>query len=322
VPADLARVKLRAVASALPIDGATLVDDEFALGAALRGNQTGAVWVADNHERSLGPVLLWANRHHLNEIHLITDNAAGLLARRAAALTTPVHVWEFANAALTRTTPSEPLPKIPVPESHEQFATTIQQSGADVVREHGILTGEVLGLEICRVVDTPEGPKLEIGVGAHDRETFQLVNSHRTIEESLTQVVTIVAKHRAPGAEPHPLNRLAPDRRLRHHLLNNPHLVNATTLQPAEPPVIRRNLLDASACIAQGTTTTNEPLIVAITATVDVDIVTFAIDAQLREHPQAHITIATYAGNLTPSLRNVAEAASNPALFVELPRIL
>lgn len=321
MPADLARVKLRAVASALPIDASTFVDDEFALGAALRGNHTGAVWVADNHERSLGPVLLWANRHHLNEIHLITDNASGLLARRAAALTTPVHVWEFANAALTRATPSEPLPKIPVPESHEQFATTIQQSGADIIREHGILTGEVLGLEICRVVDTPEGPKLEIGVGAHDRETFQLVNAHRSIEESLTQVVATVAKHRSPGAEPHPLNRLAPDRRLRHHILNNPHLVNATALQPAEPPVIRRNLLDAAACIAYGTTTTNEPLIVAVTATVDVDIVTFAIDAQLRQHPHAHITIATYEGNFTQSLRKMTDTVARPIGFVELPRV-
>jgi hypothetical protein len=320
VPADLARVKLRAVANSLPIDVTTLVDDEFPLGAALRGNQTGAVWIATNHERALGPVLLWANRHHLNDIHVITENEAGLLARRAAAFTTPIHVWQFANSALNSATPSEPLPKIHVPESHEEFATIIEACGADPIREHGILTGEVLGLEVCRVVDTPEGPKLEIGVGAHDRETFQLVNSHRTIEDSLTDVATIVNAHRTLGAEPHPLNRLAPERLLRARLLEQPHLVGAKHLQPAEPPVIRRNLLDASACVAQGTTPTNEPLIVAITATVDVDIVTFAIDAQLREHPQADITVATYAGNVTPSLRNITEKVARRIALAELVR--
>jgi hypothetical protein len=321
VSADLARVKLRAVANSLPIDVTTFVDDEFPLGAALRSNETGAVWIATNHERALGPVLLWANRHHLNEIHVVTDNEAGLLARRAAAFTTPIHVWEFANSALNPASPTEPLPKIHVPESHEQFAQIIQQSGADPIREHGILTGEVLGLEVCRVVDTPEGPKLEIGVGAHDRETFQLVHSHRTIEDSLTEVTTIVKQHRQPGAEPHPLNRLAPERLLRARLLQQPHLVGAKHLQPAEPPVIRRNLLDPSACVAHGITTNNQPLIVAITATVDVDIVTFSIDAQLREHPQAGITIATYTGNMTPSLRSIAATVARPIFFTDLQRV-
>ena len=316
----LAAVKLRAIASTIGFKPESATNQDFPFGAGLTHEHRGALYVTRDHIRTIGPTLLWMQKHHLTEVDLVIEGDAGIPARRAQSLTCNLRVWQMLNGTLQPAQPAPHLPKIQPPDSHEQFTSLIQQCGADVVREHGILTGEVLGLEVCRVVDTPEGPKLEIGVGAHDRETFQLVNAHRTIEESLTQVVATVTQYRAPGAEPHPLNRLAPERRLRHHILNNPHLVNATALQPAEPPVIRHNLLDASACIAQGTTTSNEPLIVAITATVDVDIVTFAIDAQLREHPQAHITIATYAGNLTPSLRKIADTAARPIGFVDLSR--
>jgi hypothetical protein len=96
---------------------------------------------------------------------------------------------------------------------------------------------------------------------------------------------------------------MAGERRLRHHILNNPHLINAKELQPAEPPLPRTSLRDHNPCVATGTNTNNTPIVAVFTDTIDIDIIGFAIDAQLREHPNANITIATYAGNVTQSLR-------------------
>ena len=48
-----------------------------------------------------------------------------------------------------------------------------------MVVEHGVVTGEVRGLEVCRVVDdrtTGDGVRLEVGVGAHDREAFAIIH--------------------------------------------------------------------------------------------------------------------------------------------------
>ncbi len=97
--------------------------------------------------------------------------------------------------------------------------------------------GEVHGLEVCRVVDGPDGTaRLEVGVGAHDREAFGLVHGDVPMIDALANVVAAVAAHREPGAEPHPLNRIGAER-LRATLIADPARVGATSLHPAEPPV-------------------------------------------------------------------------------------
>jgi hypothetical protein len=317
----LAAVKLRAIASAVGFNTSDATPQDFPFGAGLTHQHRGALYVTRDHIRTIGPTLLWMQKHHLTEVDLVIEGDAGIPARRAQALTCNLRVWQMLNGTLQPATPAPHLPKIQPPDSHEQFVSLIQHCGADVVREHGILTGEVLGLEVCRVVDTPEGPKLEVGVGAIDRETFQLVHAHRSIEDSLTEVATFVTQHRMPGAPHHPLGKMAGERLLRHLILNNPQLINAKELQPAEPPLPRTSLRDHNPCVATGTNTENTPIVAVFTDTIDIDIIGFAIDAQLREHPHAHITISSYAGNLTPSLRSVAEAISQQTAFIELPRI-
>jgi len=173
---------------------------------------------------------------------------------------------------------------------------------------------------VCRVVDTPDGPRLEVGVGAIDRETFQLVNSHRTIEDSLTEVVGIVRAHRQPGAPHHPLGKMAGERLLRHRVINEPALIGAASLRPTEPPIPRGGLLESTPCVATGINLDGKPIVAVFTDMIDVDIVTFAIDAQLREHPYAGITIATYVGNVTDSLRSISETVARPICFTDVQR--
>ena len=87
-----------------------------------------------------------------------------------------------------------------VPTAHRIFAAEIVAGGAEPVVEHGVLGGEVAGLEVCRVVDVDTGAvRLEVGIGAHDRETFQMLHGDRPTVEALADVVRVVARI-APGA--------------------------------------------------------------------------------------------------------------------------
>jgi hypothetical protein len=107
---------------------------------------------------------------------------------------------------------------------------------------------------------------------------------------------------------------------MRHQALLNPALINAATLQPAEPPVPRTSIRDSTPCVATGTTNEGTPLVAVFTDTVDVDIIGFGVDAIERENPAAELAITTYTSNLTPSLQNMAEAVSRPIFFTELSR--
>jgi hypothetical protein len=211
-----------------------------------------------------------------------------------------------------------------VPQSHEQFADLIAQSGAEVVREHGVLSGEAMGLEVCRVVvdENDNTPRLEIGVGAHDRETFQMLHGKVATLESLVKVVDIVRGHRQSGVEHHPLNRLAAERLLRHRVVVDPQLVAASSMQVVEPPVKRLNVKDAVPCCAVGVSEHGQPIVVVCTAVVDVDVVAFAADARARIAPDAQLVIATHTNNVTPSLAKLAKSLRNPARFVEVAPVV
>jgi len=314
----LALVKLKAVASTIGFDATNAEPRDFPFGAGLVNKQHGALYVVRDHIRTIGPTLLWMQKHQLDQVDLIIEGDAGIPARRAQALTANLKVWEFSNQQLTPAQPAPHLPHTPVPAEHEQFTELIQACGADPIREHGILTGEVLGLEVCRVVDTPDGPKLEVGVGAIDRETFQLVHAHRSIEESLTEVAEIVRAHRQPGAPPHPLGRLAGERRMRHHALQNPTLINAATLHPAEPPIPRTNLRDSTPCVAKGITQNNTPLIAVFTDTIDVDLIGFGVDSLSRERTDSMLVIAVRKRNSIQALEACTRLVKRQTLLVDM----
>ena len=93
----------------------------------------------------------------------------------------------------------------------------IAAGGATPAIEHGVLVGEVRGLEVCRVVtDAATGDtRLEVGIGQHDREAFQMLHGDVPTVEALAKVVAAVEPHRQHGAAPHPLNRLGQEQALR-----------------------------------------------------------------------------------------------------------
>ncbi len=187
-------------------------------------------------------------------MHVLADRATGLLARRAAAFTVPIEVWHVDERRLLPAV-AEPLlpPPAPSPE-HLALASVIEAGGAVPVVEHGVVTGEVRGLEVCRVVDDPitGAVRLEVGVGAHDREAFAIIHGDVPTVDALAGVVDAVLLHRRPGAVEHPLSRLVPERLLRWSLAADPAPLGLVDLVPVPPPQPRPNVKDRVPCSALG----------------------------------------------------------------------
>lgn len=261
-----------------PSDGTS-----FPPGAALV--RDGAAWVLLDRDpgRHLGAALAWALRRHAVALEVIAERDAGTLARRARSLTFPIRVWQrdgrrlVEAAAAPLPTPGEPDP------AHLSFAEVIEGAGAEVVIEHGVVTGEVLGLEVCRVVsDAVTGQaRLEVGLGAHDRELFALVHGEVPTTEALCDVVGVVSGYRGAGARRHPLGRIAPERLLRSRLVARPSTVGAVVLGPSQPPMPRADITRTEPCVATGIDDQGVALTVVCSAGVDLDVVPYAIDARL-----------------------------------------
>lgn len=299
-------------------DVSEISDVDFALGAAGIIGTSGWVLALESPERGLGSALLWMNKHHLMQVNVIVESGAEIIARRSRLFALDINIWSAVGNELIAAIPAPVVPPAAVPAHHLPFEGIIERAGATVVREHGVLAGEVLGLEVCRVVDDPlteRGARLEIGVGAHDRELFQLINGVSPTVESLGKVVQTVLRHRHVGAEKHPLSQLGAERLFRDVLIAKPQLVGAHRLNRAEPPVVRSNLKDAIPCVAVGEGS-GATLVVVCSAIIDTDLVPFAADARLCLEPNADLVLAVAPNNSLPSMTRLANALHHPARFV------
>lgn len=305
---------------------------EFAPGAALvrsDGPPTAGWVLIDQRPASrLGAAVAWGIRHAVDSLHVAADAGTGVLARRATAFDLPIAVWHADGRELWPAVPEPFVVATPPPEHHQVFRPTIVEGGADPVEEHGVLVGEVRGLEVCRVVDDPYtgATRLEVGVGAHDREAFGMLHGDVPTVASLARIVDIVARHRRLGADPHPLNRLGRERLLRAEVIADPSSVGAVALRPVPPPVPRENVKDPVPCVATGTDPDGRPVVVVCSTGVDLDLVPYAADARAA-HDGAHPGVGPGGSRLvivTPSrdrLRVVGEIAGRlrqPAEFVSV----
>jgi len=253
---------------------------EFAAGAALLHGSAAWVLLADRPDRGLGGALAWSLRRAATEVHLVAESHTGLLARRAARFRVPVTVWR-AEGRVLRAAVAESLPvPQPVPVSHLEFEAVIAQAGAQPNVEFGVLAGEVAGLEVCRVVDDPHVgvTRLEVGVGAHDREAFLALHGDRPAAQALAGVVEAVRGHRLGPDHGHPLRRLAGERLLRNELVGNPSLIGAEGVRAVPPPVPRTNLKDPVPCVALAEVD-GGAVVVVCSVGIDLDAVPFAVDA-------------------------------------------
>ena len=316
----LAQLRLRAIVGVR----SDVEVSEFGQAVGLVVDDVAWVYVTGRHERSLGPALMWALRNNANELKLFSSESAGDLARIATHFDFVIEVFEVDAAGVACVAMPKIVEKIEVSVADEMFAEFIKSAGADVVREHGVISGEVCGLEVCRVVraaDSGESDgagesELEIGVGAHDRETFKLLHGRTATIESLRKVIAEVAARRAVGAQVHPLNRLARERLLRHYVCQSPQLVGAKSLQVAQPPIVRTNLKDVVPCCAVGMSLTGEKMVVIFSVGVDPDVVSFGADARGQINGSAELIFAMPTRDIVPAVERVAQMLRRPARFV------
>ena len=223
---DRRRRLLEVVATSVASDaGVSGVQPRSIDGAAMVVGDTTAWIVADDApHRIIAAAWLHARRAGVREITLALHGAdaeadGSATARRAAVAATPTRVVRLEGRTPVAVEAHPPEAPPPPPDAHLEFAAAIDEAGADVVVDHGMVLGEVLGLEVCRVIDGPDGAEISVGVGRHDRTAGEMLYGVDGARERLAQVVSEVRAHRASDAEPHPLQRLAPERRLRAEVL-------------------------------------------------------------------------------------------------------
>lgn len=291
--AQLNAMKLSAlVREALSPAAPDITPASFPGGAALVADGEAWVLLDERPSRGLGAALAWATRAGASHVHVIAESDTGVLARRASAFAHPVSVWRLDGRTLIPAV-TDPLPdRVIARPEHLALAELIERGGAVLRIEHGIVLGEVEGLEVCRVVDdvTTGNPRLEVGVGAHDREAFGLLHGDVPAVEALAGVVEAVRRHRRPDAAPHPLNRIGAERALREAALSAPDIIGAAALVAEEPPVPRLNVKDPTPCVAVGTTNAGRPLVAVFSTGIDLDVVPFAADARRRHARQLRDT--------------------------------
>lgn len=319
--AALVAMKLGALVRAHAGSGEIPTPEGFGGGAGVVVGGTAWVLLDERPADRLGAAIAWAVRHGATGVHVLADRGTGQLARRCAGWRLPITVSHVEGRDLVAAAP-EALPMAAlVTAEHRSFLPVIIAGGADPVDEHGVLSGEVRGLEVCRVVDDPMSgaARLEVGVGAHDREIFQMLHGDRPTVEALRDVVATVASHRAPGTPGHPLNRLAASRAVRARVVERPSLIGAAIISVVAPPYPRPNLKDELPCVAlaeiDGVSTA-----VVCSVGIDLDVVPYAVDAiaSMAQLPVAACVIVAPERDIVDIQRRLADLVRTPTRFVGL----
>jgi hypothetical protein len=318
----LREAKLRALCRGPWPDAAAGTSHSFPNGVALVAGTLAVVLVEGAPSRVLGGALLLATKHRCERLEIVIDpsatagepvdlgDAVGVTARRAALLRMPIGVWRVRAAELAAAVPAPLMNEASVPPGTERFEEMLATAGLEVVREHGLLLGECLGLEVARVEDG----ELRVGVGRFDREAAAVIWSDRPTEVALASVVHEVRKYRNAGAEPHPLNRLCRERWLRTELIADPALVGVGDLVPISLPEPRLNLRDPSPAPAVGVDDQGSRVLVMCSVGVDLELVPVAADLVAREAATRMIVVTPARDQLSFVVPMVALLAV-PATF-------
>jgi hypothetical protein len=293
----------------------------FPGGAARLVDGHAYVLADDEPLRALGRALAFARSVGVAPVHLslIVDDGAGVLSRRAQLFEEAPTVWWAVGRELHRVEP-EPIGVAETADSRAlELAPLLEAAGAEVVVEHGVVRGEVLGLEIATVVVDGDGARVEAGVGRHDREAFAIIHGDVPPSNALASVLRTVRDQRRAGAPDHPLQRLVPERWLREIVIARPDLVGATSLARVAAPVAPSSVKDMQPAGAVGIDDRGQPVVVVCSVGVDLDLVPSAADIRHTHAPDARLVLAVPRRDDHPVTRALADSLRRPADVVAVP---
>lgn len=264
------------------------------------------VLIDDGVVARFGAALAWASRAGVESLDVLVDgspSAPGVIARRAACFASAPTVWAVSGTALVPAVPAPPLPDSEDPPP-EDLVSLLASHELEVVWEHGVLRGEVLGLEVARTV----GSRLEVGVGRHDRSARFEMRPSETLDSALDEAAAAVRALRRPGAPSHPANRLARGRWLRSVLLSSPETYGFSSLEAVAPPLPWFDLPEAGVAPCVGVSSSGAPVVVVCSVGVDLDLVPTAADCRLLYGSDAaELWLVLPAGDDVPVTRALAE---------------
>jgi hypothetical protein len=319
----LLAAKLRALVAA-QLGPAERVPVDFPGGAGLVAGRQAWLLIDADPLKAFGPALVWADRQEVAEVHLLVEHQASILARRASCFREPPSVWQVDGTALELATPAPAAVAVDA-EPAPALAELLVDADLEVLVEDGIVRGEINGLEVARIVHghTSTGvpiddPLIEVGVGHADRELTAMLHGGLSPVDQLARVAQIVRAQRRPGAERHPLNQLAPERWLRARLVADPTNIGLARLRPLAPAVARPNLRDRAVAMALGEGPDGEPVVVACSVGIDLDLVPAAADARLAAAPEARLLLVVPARDDHPVTRQLAARLRDPAEIVPI----
>ncbi|MGH9186172.1 MAG: hypothetical protein ACRD0U_10225, partial [Acidimicrobiales bacterium] len=232
----------------------------------------------------------------------------------------PPAVWRIDGRRLEPARPAPfPAPSTPAPEALAS-SSMLTDLGAEVVIEHGVVTGQILGLVIARVVLDDRGmARLEVGVGRHDREAFALIHGDQPNRDAVADVADAVRRVRHAGGPEHPLRHLAAGAWLRDVVVAKPDLAGAVTLDRIEGPAPRNSLKDVVPAAAAGQAADGQPLVVVCSVGVDVDLVPWAADARAGHDASARLVLVVPERDDHALTRALARTLREPAQVVTAP---
>lgn len=329
----LRRAKLAGLRRSLlagTVDEADGVAEPVELGAltASHGGGIATVLVEDGGAAPVGAAVLWAGRRETRRLALFVDDDAGVTARLAGYFSTDDRPVEVRRVEAAGSVPAEPEPLVAPPSGPDdgaELVALLRAEGLEVVVEHGVITGELLGLEVARLVRWPsevggdDELHLEAGVGRFDRDAVAAVHPDEPPAESLARTVAAVRRHRHPGAPTHPLQRLARERWLRADLLADPAPVGARWLEPVSTPLERGGLRDVHPAAAVGEDVDGEPLVVVCSTGIDPALVPHAADVRALHSPGAQLVLALPERDVHPATERLAASLRSPASLVAVP---
>jgi hypothetical protein len=306
------------------LGGLEPVRQDFPGGAALLAGSTAWLLLDAAPIASLGPALVWADRHDATEVHLVAEGPVGVVARRAALFTPAPTVWTVVGTDLVPAVAdpvATPAPAEPAPE----LAALMVDSDLEVLVEDGLVRGEVLGLEVARIVHGTstsgiplDEPLLEVGVGQADRELTGMLHGALSPIDQLARVSQIVRDLRRPDAERHPLNQLVPERWLRANLVADPGRIGLAHLRSVPAAVPRANLRERGIAAAVGEDADGATVVVACSVGVDLDLVPAAADTRLSAAPEAELLLVVPERDAHPVTVALAARLVRPARVVPL----